>query len=338
MRIAQIATVDTPVRRDDSASVEGVVWLLTRELVSLGHEVTVFAAEGSDIAGELVASPPSNDWPTREWVNLCAAIAQSERFDVIHSHAYLWGIPLEPLSRAPMVHTLHVWPYEEDASVWSTSPDACVTAISDSQWSEFPDLRPAATVHHGLDSTHFTFRAEPEDYVCFLGRLTLGKGPVQAIQAARKLGLRLLLAGHGDDYYRDHVAPLVDGRSVEYVGYVTGAERDRLLGGARALLYPVQAPEPFGLVPIEAMMCGTPVAAIRLGAVPEILDEDVTGCSVGPDEDFGDAVLRALELDRHAVRERVELRFSAQAMAAQYAAVYERLAAQNGSGARKQHG
>src|SRR5205085_4800987 len=126
--------------------------------------------------------------------------------------------------------------------LWSLAPDARVVAVSDSQWSAFPGLRPAAVIPHGLDPGQYTPRAEPEDYVCYLGRFTPGKGPLAAVAAARALGLRLRLAGPASDYYQEHVAPHVDGHRVEYVGYVAGREKDRLLGGARALLYPLRDP------------------------------------------------------------------------------------------------
>jgi glycosyltransferase involved in cell wall biosynthesis len=333
MRIAQISTLATPVREHGSGSVEGLVWLLTRELVRQGHDVTVFGAAGSETCGEFVANLPGtyaaagcpHDWQLCEWVNLCRAAEQSRRFDVLHSHAYLWGLPLEPLSRARMLHTLHVLPGEDQVRLWAAAPDACVTAISRYQWHAYPGQRPAAVIYHGVDPLQFAFRSEPEDYVLFLGRFTWGKGPLAAIAAARSLGLRLLLAGPPDDFFRAHVEPLVDGRSVEFVGYVTGAERARLLGGAKALLYPIQYPEPFGLVLVEAMMCGTPVAAIALGAVPEVVDEGVTGCCAPSAERFEEAVLQALLLDRRRVREWAETRFSAARMARDYLAVYEQL-------------
>jgi glycosyltransferase involved in cell wall biosynthesis len=335
MRIALISTLATRVRQRGSASVEALVWLLSRELTALGHDVTVFAAAGSEPCGELVATLPGpygadgcpGDWQTCEWVNLCRAVEQSGRFDVLHSHAYLWGLPLEPLSRAPLVHTTHVCPDDGVARLWALWPGACVTAISHYQWSAFPQLRPAAVIHHGVDATQFTFRPEPEDYVCYLGRFTPGKGPLAAIAAARELGLRLRLAGPRNDYFTRRVEPLVDGRSVEYLGPVGGRKRDELLGGARAVLYPVQAPEPFGLVPAEAMMCGTPVAATRLGAVPEIVEEGVTGSCPGSAAEFAQAVLRAVTLDRRRVRERAEERFSAARMARAYARVCQEVVA-----------
>jgi glycosyltransferase involved in cell wall biosynthesis len=337
MRIAQVATLSTPVREEGSASIEGLVWLLSRELTALGHEVTVFACAGSEPCGELVATLPGpyaqagapDDWQLCEWINLCRAVEQSARFDILHSHAYLWGLPLEGLARAPMAHTLHVRPFDNEARLWCLHPSACVTAVSAYQWSAFPDLRPVATVHHGVDPGHFTLRLRPDDYVCYLGRFIPGKGPLQAIATARALGLRLLLAGPANDYYQEQVAPHVDGRQVEYAGFVSGAGRAQLLGGARALLYPVEAPEPFGLVQVEAMLCGTPVVAMRCGAVAEIIDEGVTGYTADSAEELAAQVLRSFALDRRCVRTRAEERFSARRMAQRYCEVYRRLAGEN---------
>lgn len=331
MRIAQISTLATPVRREDTGSIEGLVWLLTRELTRMGHEVTVFAAAGSETGGELVATLPGayaeagapGNWQLCEWINLCCAMEQSSRFDVLHCHSYLYGLAMRRFARAPTVHTTHILPGEDEAYLWSGEPDACVTAISNYQWSEFPTLDPAAVIPHGVDVSQFTFRPEPEDYVCFLGRFIPGKGPLQAVAAARELGVRLLLAGPRNDYYEQYLAPLVDGKNVEYAGYVTGVARDRLLGGARALLYPVQAPEPFGLVQVEAMMCGAPVVATRVGAVPEVVDEGITGYCATSDEEFKQSVLRSFTLDRGLVRRQAVARFSAERMAAKYVEVYE---------------
>lgn len=336
MRIAQISTLATPVRRDNSGSIESLVWSLDRELTRLGHEVTVFAIAGSEVSGELVATLPGSygcdgapdDWQLCEWINICRAVAQSGRFDMLHSHAYLWGMPLDPLSRAPMMHTIHIQPEEDAARLWAMSPGAWVTAISAYQWSAFPELTPAGIVHHGVDPDAFTFRAEPKDYVCYLGRFTWGKGPIEAIAAARAAGVPILLAGPENDYYREQVAPLVDGRTAIYVGEVAGDARDRLLGGARALVYPVQYPEPFGLVMIEAMMCGTPVVATNLGAVPEIVDEGITGFVVADPSQLPSRFAAASQLDRRQLRERAAARFSARRMAQDYVRIYQRIVAE----------
>jgi glycosyltransferase involved in cell wall biosynthesis len=337
MRIAQIATLATTVREKGSDSIETLVWLLSRELAGLGHEVTVFAAAGSEVSAgcELVENSPGtygsqgapSDWHTCEWMHLCRAVEQSRRFDVIHSHNYLWGVPLTRLAAAPMVHTLHIMPSEDEATLLRMYPDACVTAISQSQWQEFADVAPRDVIHHGLATEQFTFRETPEDYVCYLGRFTPGKGPVAAIEAARRLGMRLRMAGPADDYFRAAVAPHVDGVNVSHVGTVAGPGRDALLGGARALLYPVAEGEPFGLVIAEAMMCGTPVAAMRRGAVTELIEEGVTGYTADTPEAFADAVRKCMSLDRGRVRERAEARFSSRRMALGYLDVYERLVA-----------
>jgi len=333
MRIAQVSTLASPVRSDAGSSVEAFIWLLTRELVRLGHEVTVFGCAGSETAGECVATLPGpygakdalDDWQLCEWVNLCRAVEQSGRFDLLHSHAYLWGLPLQPLSSAPMVHTLHIVPDDDSARLWSMSPAACVTAISKHQWSAYPELQPAAIVPHVVDLSQFTFQPQHEDYVCYLGRFTSGKGPCQAIAAARALGLRLRMAGPESGYFRQQVTPLIDGKSVEYAGYARGPARDKLLGGARALLYPIQYPEAFGLVLVEAMLCGTPVAAMGLGAAPEIIDQGISGCVAKSPEEFPRAVVEAMALDRARVRRQAEQRFSAERMARDYVRVYEKI-------------
>lgn len=335
MRIAQISTVSAPVRRETGGSVESLIWLLTRELVRLGHEVTVFGCAGSEVDGELVATLPGpysakgslDDWYLCEWVNLCRAIDQSGRFDLLHSHAYLWGIPLQPFSRASMIHTTHIVPDDSSARLWGMSPASTVTAISKHQWSAHPELQPIAIIPHGVETSRFTFQEKPGDYVCYLGRFTSGKGPLQAIEAARALGLRLVMAGPENKYFREHVKPRVDGQTVEYAGYVGGAERDKLLGGAKALLYPIQYPEAFGLVLVEAMLCGTPVAALRWGAVPEIIDEGVTGWTGDSKENFLEAITKCLGLNRRHIRQQAERRFCAERMAGDYARLYQEIVA-----------
>ncbi len=333
MRIAQISTLATPVRQNGSGSIEGLVWLLTRELVKMGHEVTVFAAAGSETDGELIATLPGTygkndspgDWQICEFINLSRAVEQSAGFDVLHSHNYLYGLMLQNLSKAPMVHTKHLVGNEESAKIWKLYPNAFVTAISNYQWSAFPELVPASVIYHGVDSAQFTFQPQPDDYVCYLGRFTLGKGPLQAIAAAKNLGLRLILAGPRNDYFDKNIKPLVDGETVEYAGSIDGVKRNRLLGNARALLYPLQQPEPFGLVMAEAMMCGTPVAAMNIGAVPEIIDHGVTGYYAETSEEFTQSLEAAMNLDRKKVRQQALLRFSSERMAQDYVEIYKKI-------------
>jgi glycosyltransferase involved in cell wall biosynthesis len=341
MRIAQISTSGTRVAPRGTGSIEGHVWLLSRELARRGHEVTVFATAGSQVEGaRVVESLPGVygeggapcDWRMCEWINVARAVQQASQFDVIHSHNYLWGIPLQELSTAPMLHTLHVAPGDDEACLMATYPKSRVVAISGWQWNEHPSVVPAAMIHHGVDPDEFQFSPESQDYVCYLGRFTPEKGPIRAIKSARALGMKVRLAGPADEYFNSAIAPLVDGKDVVHVGAVAGTKRSEFLRGAKALLYPLRSAEPFGLVMIEAMMCGTPVAAMRIGATPEVIDEGITGYLADTKEAFAETVKKCFQLDRRRVREQAEKRFSAQRMTSEYERVYERLVAERRRG------
>lgn len=310
---------------------ESLVWAMSEGLTAAGHEVTVFGADGSEVTGELVATLPGpyardgspGNWHLCEWINVCRAIEESDRFDIVHFHSYLWALPLEALGRAPMVHTLHIWPYEDDAFLWRAYPRARVTALSRAQWSNFPDLEPVAVVPHGIDPHRFPARGRSDGYACYLGSFRAGKGPLEAIAAARAAGMPIVLAGPGSPWFTEHVAPLVDGDTVRYIGPVAGKDRSDVLGGAAVLLAPYTSPEPFGLVLIEAMMCGTPAVTTAVGAAPEIVDPGITGVVVADPAQLPEAVVRAAELDRTAVRRRAEERFSVERMVNGYLEVYE---------------
>jgi glycosyltransferase involved in cell wall biosynthesis len=337
MRIAQVATISAPVLAESSGSVESLVWLLAHELQKLGHDVTVFGTRDSQVPGKLESvlpgpygSPGSlNDWHICEYLNLANAVSKAGNFDILHTHAYLWGLPLECLCSSKMVHTMHIVPDDDAARLWALHPGAAVTALSQHQWSGYPELKPVAVIPHGLDPSEFEFCATPADYVLYLGRFVSGKGARHAIRYARELGLRLLLAGPENAWFREHVKPHVDGNNVEYLGYVSGAHKVKLLGGARALLYPIQFPEAFGLVLIEAMLCGTPVVAMGIGAAPDIVDQGVTGFCVADSDEFLGAIPKAFALPRAAIRAAAERRFSAQRMAQGYLELYQRLTGKN---------
>lgn len=333
LRLAHVGPVAMALPPAGSGSVELMTWLLTEGLVRRGVEVTLFATGNTRTSARLHASFPSGycenpdmwPWELYEMLNIAAAVERATEFDLIHYQAayYPMSIAFGRLSPTPVVQTLHHAPSAGEVALWSRYPEVPFVAISREQARLLSGVSIAGIVLHGIDTDDFAYRAEPEDYVLFLGRFTAGKGVLQAIDVARRGGLRLLLAAPEDDYYRRHVAPHVDGTRVVYVGEVGHEEKVRLLGGARCLLYPVQAGEPFGLVLAEAMACGTPVAALDRGAVTEVVDEGVTG-RVFADED---ALLRGLPevftLDRAMVRRTAVARFGVERMVDQYLAVYE---------------
>jgi glycosyltransferase involved in cell wall biosynthesis len=335
MRIAHIAPVATTIPPPKSGSVEQMTSLLTEGLVARGHDVTLFATADSTTGAKLHAIYPhgywhdANMWPWElyEMLNLAAAVERAHDFDIIHYEAayYPMSLAFTRLSPTPIVQTLHHSPSEAEIHLWSRYPDAPFVAISNEQARLLGGLNVVDTVLHGIDTDNFAFREKPDDYLLFLGRFTEGKGVLQAIEIAKRAGMRLILAAAEDDYYREKVAPHVDGRHVVYHGEADHEAKVQLFGGARALLYPIQAAEPFGLVLAEAMACGTPVAALDRGAVGEVVDQGVTGIIFENLEQMANELPRVFDLDRRRVRARAVARFGAGRMVDEYVAVYRRL-------------
>jgi glycosyltransferase involved in cell wall biosynthesis len=265
-----------------------------------------------------------------ELLNLTAAVERAAEFDIIHYEAgyYPMSLAFTRLSPVPVSQTLHHAPNPAELALWTRYPEAPFIAISREQARLLAGLNVADIVPHGVDTEHFTFSAEPQDYLLFLGRFTPGKGPVQAIEIARRAGLRLLLAAAENQYYREAVAPLVDGQQIVYVGEVGFEEKVRLYGGARALLYPVQAGEPFGLVLTEAMACGTPVAALDKGAVREIVDDRVTGGVFDDLDDLTQGLDAVMALDRRRVRATAVQHFGVLPMVDGYVRAFRTIVAQ----------
>ena len=335
MRIAVVGPVAQAIPPPRSGSVETVTALLTDGLVARGHEVTLFATGSSATTARLHASFPlgyhedTSLWPWElcELFNLAAAVERAAEFDVIHYQAEYapMSLAFTRLSPKPVLLTLHHAPTPPEVALWSRYPEAPVVAISAVQKELLAGLNVVGTIHHAVDTTTFVLHPEPEDYLVFLGRFTEGKGVLQAIDIARRAGVRLVLAAAENDYYANVISPMVDGQRVVYAGEVDLAEKVTLLGGARALLYPVQASEPFGLVMAEAMACGTPVAALRGGAVDELVDDGVTGGIFDSFDALVDGLPRVLALDRSDVRRRAVERFGPDRMVAEHVQVYLRL-------------
>jgi len=336
LRIALVAPVAQPVPPPRSGSIETLTALLANGLVDRGHDVTLFATGGSTTRARLHAvydkgyleNPALWPWELCELFNLAAALEQAASFDLVHAQAEYAPLSLSfsGLSRVPLVHTVHHLPSPPEAALWSRYAAAPFIAVSHEQARALAGLHVAGVVHHAVEIEAYAFRADPEDYLLFLGRFTEGKGALAAIEMARRTGHRLLIAAAENDYYRQHVAQLVDGQQVVYVGEVSHADKVALLGGARALVYPVQAAEPFGLVLAEAAACGTPAAALRRGAVGEIVDDDVTGVAFDSMDALIAGLPRVLALDRGRVRATAVRRFGVDRMVDGYLALYAALA------------
>ena len=340
LRIALVGPVATSIPPSGSSSVELFTSLLTEGLVARGHRVTLFATGTSRTSADLHATlargygEDLSAWPWElcELLNLSAALERASEFDVIHYQAMSWpmSLPLTRLVSVPLVQTVHHAPSREEISLWSHYPEAPFVAISHAQASLLAGLNVIATIHHGVDPDAFTFSPTPRDYLLYLGRFTEGKGVLQAIEVAHRTGSRLILAAAENDYFRTDVAPHVDGTRVVYAGEVGHAEKVALLGGARALLYPVQTGEPFGLVLTEAMACGTPVAALDRGAVREIVEDGITGGVFSSLDQMVDGLAAVVALDRASVRARTVARFGVETMIDAYEEMYARLATGKG--------
>jgi len=339
MRIAVIAPPWYPVPPNGYGGIEWVVALLADGLTERGHEVTLFAPPGSETGAELV--PPLQEVPPEEligdpWYEAAHAVSAYERdseFDLLHDHTGPVGASIGAMSNAPTVHTLH-GPFTDKTSMLyrRIARRHWFVAISHSQRSMGPaNLRWGGVVYNGIALDRYPFREDKEDFLFFMGRADEEKAPHLAIQAARRAGRRLVMCVTTKNereraYWAEQVEPLLDD-DVEVRGECDQEQKTELLAGAAALLFPIQWPEPFGLVMTEAMACGTPVVAWRNGSVPEVVADGETGFIVESVEEMAAAVARVGELDPHAMRAVVKEQFSAEAMVAGYEHIYQQVLA-----------
>ena len=341
MRIAQIAPLFEAVPPKLYGGTERVVYSLTEALVEMGHDVTLFASGDSITSAKLDAPWPRAlrlDPDIRDWVSTYALLIEyvrqrAEQFDVLHFHIDYWPNSVFIRQDVPFLTTLHGrLDLPEFAAVYRMFPTVPLVSISDSQRRPLPDVGWAATVYHGMPADLLTpLPADNRDYFAFLGRISPEKGIERAIQIAGRCGMKLKVAAKVDkadaEYFKNAVEPLLADANVEFIGEINDAQKPAFLSGARALLFPIDWPEPFGLVMIEAMACGCPVIAMRRGSVPEVMDDGVTGFVVDNVDEAVAACGRLHEIDRAGVRARFEKRFTSRRMAADYVALYERLIA-----------
>lgn len=339
MRIAQIAPLAESVPPKLYGGTERVVAWLVDELVDLGHKVTLFASGDSTTRAKLHPVWPRALRLGRPQIdpNLACALlleAISRRageFDVIHSHIDWLHLPVLTRLGIPFVTTMHGrldLPGIPEAL--RAFPEACFVSISDNQRTPVKGANWCGTVYHGLPAGQYHPSYERGSYLAFLGRLTPDKGPEDAIRIARAAGMPLRIAAkvpRGEAaYFRQHIEPHIDGTDVQLIGEVDERGKQPFLSDAAALLFPIKWPEPFGLVMIEAMACGTPVIAYRAGSVPEVVDEGVTGFIVDGEEEAVQAVKNLARMDRRTVRARFEERFTSDRMARAYVRQYQQLA------------
>lgn len=335
MKIAQLAPLTESIPPRLYGGTERVVSYLTEELVHLGHDVTLFASGDSETGARLEAicpqalrlDPTVCDRNAYQFLLLERAFRQAEDFDLIHSHLDYWAFPWASRCQTPLVTTLHGRLDLPEIRPLHGLFDMALVSISDAQRRPLPDANWVGTVHHGLPRDLYHFQPGPGQYLAFLGRMAAEKRPDHAIALAKRLGMPLKIAAKVDpadrEYFNSNIAPLLDHPVVEYVGEVSDADKQEFLGNASALVAPFDWPEPFGMVFIEALACGTPVLAYRRGSIPELIDNGMTGYVCNTFDEMGKAVSQIDALDRRACRQAFEARFTVERMAQDYLRLYE---------------
>ena len=340
LRIAQIAPLYESVPPKLYGGTERIVAYLAEELVRRGHEVTLFAAGDSAVNVPLVAGSPQSLrltgldhlGPMYHFPMLSDVYDNAGRFDVIHSHVDCLSFPLARQARVPTVSTMHGrLDLKVMLPIYRAYRDLPMVSISDDQRRPLPEMNWVGTIYHGLPRNLLKFRGEPGKYLAFLGRICPEKRPDLAIEIARRSGVPLKVAAkvdrHDRDYFEAVIKPMLSAPGVEFVGEINESQKQQFLGEALALLFPIDWPEPFGLVMIEALACGTPVIARPCGSVSEILRHAVTGFIHSSVDELVAAVDNIGNISRQKCRDEFDTRFTTDVMAANYERVYYELSA-----------
>jgi len=335
VRIAQVAPLAESVPPRFYGGTERVVSGLTEELVRRGHDVVLFASGDSDTSAELVAccpeglrlNPGIRDHVAYTMIELGKVSARAREFDIIHNHLDYLALPTARQIETPMVTTLHGrLDLPELQDVYAEFSEQHLVSISNAQRRPLSHVRWLATVYNGIDLRHFTLRDGSGGYLAFLGRISPEKRVDRAIEIAQAVDMPLRIAAKVDpvdqEYFTATIKPLLRDPRVEYIGEIDETHKDEFLGNAFAYLFPINWPEPFGMTMIEAMACGTPVIAMNLGSVPEVVVHGQTGFVCRSQAEMIDAVQRTGDLSRNACRAHVENHFSALRMAEMYETAY----------------
>jgi glycosyltransferase involved in cell wall biosynthesis len=345
MRIAQISPLFEAVPPKLYGGTERVVYSLTEELVAMGHDVTLFASGDSVTSATLAPmrkealrlDPTVRDWVATYYEMVEKVYRRKDDFDVLHFHIDYFPLSLFGRQSVPYVTTIHGrLDLKEFQDVYSTFPDAPMVSISNSQRKPIPDLNWVRTILHGMPKNLLMPQPTKRDYFAFLGRVSPEKGLDRAIKIVGEAGGHLKIAAKVDNadraYFESEIKPLLSQSHVEFIGEIDDSQKPAFLSGAKALIFPIAWPEPFGLVMIEAMACGTPVIAYNYGSVPEVIDDGVSGFIIDgatDDERLANAVAaigRLGELDHVRVRAQFDKRWTARRMAEDYVHLYEELA------------
>lgn len=334
MRIAQVAPLAESVPPKFYGGTERVVSWLTEDLVELGHTVTLFASGDSATKARLIPvwpralrlSKPRVDPIVAQTMALHQVADRAAEFDIIHFHIDWMHLPLLSRLRVPFLTTLHGrLDLPGLAALVRRFPNAPFVSISESQRMPLAEANWAATIYHGMPRDLLRPCYEPEGYLAFLGRLSPEKGAEAAIRIARQAKMPLRISAKvprdGSRYFKEKIAPELD-HQIRFVGELQDSEKERFLGKATALLFPIEWPEPFGLVMIEAMACGTPVIAFRRGSVPEVVEHETSGFVIDGEAEALAALSRIEHLDRRQVRQAFERRFTTRRMTHDYLRTY----------------
>jgi glycosyltransferase involved in cell wall biosynthesis len=329
---------------------ERVIAVLVDELVQRGHAVTLFASGDSQTRATLVPTcprglrldPEVKDYVAATLISVGEVFRRADDFDLIHNHVDYFAFPFARMTDTPTITTVHGRiDLPEVQRLYRAFPEHRLVSISHAQRTPVPELNWVGNVYNGIDLGTYHFRPAPGDYLVFLGRISPEKRPDRAIEIARDVDMRIILAAKVDQvdqaYFEHAIAPMIQNYPrAEFIGEVNEQEKDALLGGAYAYLFPIDWPEPFGLTMAESMATGTPVVASRSGATPEVVVDGVTGFVCASLHDLVEAVARVKDLDRGACRAHVERHFSPAAMASGYEEVFRAVLAGGTARAREQ--